>query len=152
MTAGRKPKPTALRLITGNPGHRPINRNEPKPKPVLLPCPEFVQGEARKAWDKVAKKLHKVGLLTEIDDMALAILCQSWAEYLDAAAQLQETGMLVKSPNGYLMMNPSLAILNQAVKKVRALLAEFGMTPGSRSRIHAAPAEEPDAEWSKLLK
>jgi hypothetical protein len=24
MTAGKKPKPTALKLITGNPGHRPI--------------------------------------------------------------------------------------------------------------------------------
>jgi P27 family predicted phage terminase small subunit len=100
----------------------------------------------------VAKKLHRVGLLTEIDDMALAILCQSWAEYLDAAAELRETGMLAKSPNGYPMINPSLAILNQAVKKVRALLAEFGMTPGSRSRIQTAPTEEPDDEWSKLLK
>ena len=36
------------------------------------------------------------------------------------------------------MLNPYLIVANQAMKKVRALLAEFGMTPGSAARIHAA--------------
>jgi P27 family predicted phage terminase small subunit len=72
---------------------------------------------------------------------------------LDAWTKLQETGMLVKSPNGYRMTNPYWAVLNHAIKKVCALLSEFGMTPGSRSRIHAAIADdESDDEWSKLLK
>jgi len=152
MTAGRKPKPTALKLVTGNPGHRPLNRKEPKPEAAIPECPEFVQGEARKTWHKVARKLHRIGLLTEIDDMALAVLCQSWAEYLEASAKLRETGMLVKSPNGYPMMNPYLAIANQAVKKVRSLLAEFGMSPSSRSRIAAAGnAPSGGGEWMELL-
>lgn len=30
-TRGRKPKPTALKLLEGNPGKRPINANEPIP-------------------------------------------------------------------------------------------------------------------------
>jgi P27 family predicted phage terminase small subunit len=128
MTAGRKPKPTTLKLITGNPGHRPVNRSEPKPQPAIPQCPEFVQGEARKTWHKISRKLHRIGLLTEIDVMVLAVLCQSWAEYLEAAAKLGETGMLVKSPNGYPIMNPYLVIANHAVKKVRSLLAEFGMS------------------------
>jgi len=51
------------------------------------------------------------------------------------------------------VLNPYLIAANQALKKVRALLAEFGMTPGSRSRISAATAmEETDNEWAKLLK
>jgi phosphoribosylformylglycinamidine synthase len=41
---------------------------------------------------------------------------------------------------------------NQALKKVRSLLVEFGMTPGSRSRIQAADTHEPDNEWARLLK
>ena len=32
MPAGRKPKPTRLKLIDGNPGKRAINKNEPAPK------------------------------------------------------------------------------------------------------------------------
>jgi P27 family predicted phage terminase small subunit len=153
MTAGRKPKPTLLKLITGNPGHWPLNRNEPNPKRMIPPCPDFLQGEARKTWHKVSKKLFRIGLLTEIDDMALAILCESWAEYLESSAKLAETEMLVKAPNGQPMMNPYLVIANQAIKKVRALLAEFGMSPSSRSRISTAGAgqDSESGEWFDLL-
>ena len=85
--------------------------------------------------------------------MALSMLCQSWAEYLEATDQVRKTGMLVKSPNGFPVFNPYLVIANQAVKKVRALLAEFGMSPSSRSRIAAAGAghESESGEWMELL-
>jgi phage terminase small subunit len=51
------------------------------------------------------------------------------------------------------VFNPYLVIANQAVKKVRALLAEFGMSPSSRSRIAAAGAghESESGEWMELL-
>ncbi|MEQ8198694.1 MAG: phage terminase small subunit P27 family, partial [Clostridiaceae bacterium] len=29
---GRKPKPTAIKVLEGNPGKRPLNKNEPKPE------------------------------------------------------------------------------------------------------------------------
>jgi len=28
---GRRPKPTRLKMLTGNPGKRPLNGNEPRP-------------------------------------------------------------------------------------------------------------------------
>ena len=33
---GKKPKPTHLKLITGNPGKRPLNEAEPKPEGLKL--------------------------------------------------------------------------------------------------------------------
>ena len=35
---GRKPSPTHLKLVKGNPGKRPLNVSEPEPEAVL-PCP-----------------------------------------------------------------------------------------------------------------
>jgi len=64
---------------------------------------------------------------------------------------VRKSGILVKSPNGFPVLNPYLIAANQAIKKVRTLMTEFGMTPASRSRIQAAEAEEPDNEWAKLL-
>jgi len=91
--------------------------------------------------------------MTELDDMALALLCAGWQEVLDSTEQVKKSGILVKSPNGLPVLNPYFIAANQAIKKVRALLAEFGMTPGSRSRIHAAATDDDsDDEWSKLLK
>ncbi len=153
MNAGRKPKPTALKVIHGT--YRPdrANPSEPRPRPGIPPCPKFLQGEARDAYRKTAKKLARIGLLTELDDMALSMLCQAWTDYLEATDQVLKSGMLVKSPNGFPVLNPYLVAANQAAKKVRSLLSECGMTPGSRSRIQtAAAAEEPDNEWARLLK
>ena len=153
MTAGRKPKPTALKLIQGTYRADRANPNEPKPKAGIPPCPKFLQGDARKQYRKTAKKLAKIGLMTELDDMALSMLCQAWVDYLESTDQVKKSGMLVKSPNGFPVLNPYLIAANQALKKVRSLLAEFGMTPGSRSRISAAAtSDEPDNEWAKLLK
>ena len=153
MVAGRKPKPTNLKLIQGT--YRPdrANPSEPKPRAVIPPCPKFLQGEAKKQYQKTAKKLARIGLMTELDDLALSMLCQTWQEYLEATEQVKKSGILLKSPNGFPVLNPYLTVANQALKKVRSLLAEFGMTPGSRSRIHAAStSEDSDDEWSKLLR
>ena len=80
MTAGRKPKPTALKLIQGT--YRPdrANPREPKPKAGIPPCPKFLQGDARKHYCKIANKLARIGLMTELSHLALSMLCQAWMD------------------------------------------------------------------------
>ena len=57
---GRKPTPTAIKVLEGNPGKRPLNANEPKPKKKAPRCPSWLEDEAKKngrisksrsAWD-----------------------------------------------------------------------------------------------------
>ena len=48
MGRGRKPKPTALKKLEGNPGKRPLNELEPVPPTVALRCPNYLLPEARK--------------------------------------------------------------------------------------------------------
>lgn len=48
MTSGRKNTPTQLKVLNGNPGKRPLNQNEPKPKPVMPECPSWLNGYAKK--------------------------------------------------------------------------------------------------------
>ena len=40
-TRGRKPKPTALKVLEGNPGKRPLNENEPIPPKGSIKCPSL---------------------------------------------------------------------------------------------------------------
>ena len=44
---GPPPKPTALRLLQGNPGKRRLNDAEPKPKQSLPRCPDWLPANAK---------------------------------------------------------------------------------------------------------
>lgn len=148
---GRKPIPTNLKVLAGNPGKRPLNDKEPKPKVQLPECPAHLVGEARREWKRMGQKLIEHRLVTELDGPALAGYCTAWAIYVAASAKLRRNGgisLTVKAPSGYPMVSPYLAIVNQALKQMRAFLTEFGLTPSSRSRVQAA---EPDDEGDDLL-
>ena len=141
--AGRRPKPTHLKLITGNPGKRPLNAQEAKPRVVAPKCPEELSPAAKAEWKRVSRQLLKLGLLCEIDRAALAAYCQAWGQWMDAVTQLQRTGAVVKAPSGYPILNPYLTVANQAYAQMKAMLTEFGMSPASRSRVAAdLPAAE----------
>ena len=48
--AGRKPKPTAIKELEGNPGKRKLNNKEPKPDKGMPVCPEWLPPEAKAEW------------------------------------------------------------------------------------------------------
>ena len=47
--AGRKPKPTAIKKLEGNPGKRKLNTKEPIPAKGMPNCPERLMPELRKS-------------------------------------------------------------------------------------------------------
>jgi P27 family predicted phage terminase small subunit len=142
MTAGRKPLPSQFHIIRGNPGHRPINKMEPKPKPEIPTCPRQIQGEARKEWRRIVKELHAIGLVSRLDRTALAAYCDAYSRWIEGMTQVAKYGMVVKAPSGYPIVSPYLSIINAALAQMKAFLVEFGMTPSSRSRIKAGNVEE----------
>ena len=54
-TRGRKPLPTALKLLEGDrgKGRRPINAEEPTPPQNNVKCPNWLMPEAKKEWQLV---------------------------------------------------------------------------------------------------
>ncbi len=87
---GPAPKPTALKLLEGNPGKQKLNKNEPMPKvPDVIPKPpKRLLPEAKKEWKRLAPAMVALGLLTEVDTSAVAELCQNYAYYLAADAEI----------------------------------------------------------------
>src|SRR5471032_2457033 len=79
MRAGRKPKPTHLKLLAGHPGHRPPNESEPQPDAVdeTMQPPAWLSGEARAAWAIEFPKLVRNNMITDIDLNAFARYCQA---------------------------------------------------------------------------
>lgn len=143
---GRKPKPTEIKRIEGNPGKRPLNDAEPATENKLPSAPSHLSAEARKEWRRIGHDLLDAGLMSKIDRAALASYCQCWARWVEAETQLKKHGPIVKSPSGYPIQNPWLSIANKAMAQMLKVLPEFGMTPSSRSRIRVDSSQTDDLE------
>ena len=107
---GRKPKPTALKVLEGNPGHRPLNKKEPMPKGRLPRCPDWLEDDAKKEWKRLGKVLAEMGMLTHLDMMAFAGYCQAYARWKGAEEFITQHGDMVRTPNGYLQQVPQVSI------------------------------------------
>lgn len=147
---GRKPTPTALKVVRGNPGGRPLNEDEPKPKGEVR-APEYLSEMAAAHWPVVAEQLRNAGVLTSMDVAALALYCESFARWQQAQALIAKTGLVVPGQKGTFTQSPYVVISNAAFEQMRRLLIEFGMTPSSRSRVSKVGGEDED-EYAAFTK
>lgn len=134
---GRKPKPTRLKLIEGNPGKRRLNPHEPLATAKIPTCPAHLCPTAKAEWKRLAAELHRLGILTDMDRAALAAYCQAYGRWVEAERRLKETPLLIKLPSGYIQQSPWLAIANKQLELMHRYLAEFGLSPTSRTRVEA---------------
>ena len=134
---GRKPKPTALKILEGNPGKRPLNQNEPKPERKAPKCPVWLETEAKREWRRMSKTLEAIGVLTQVDTAAFAGYCQAYARWKEAEEFLTKHGTIFKTPSGYIQQVPQVSIAQTYLKIMKDFCSEFGLTPSARSRITA---------------
>jgi len=153
-TRGRKPKPTALKLLDGNPGKRPLNDREPVPPKGNVKCPSWLMPEAKKEWRRLAPSLEAMGVLTMADLTAFAGYCQAFARWKEAEERLAVAGAIFKTPSGYVQQVPQVSIAQQNLKIMQSFCTEFGLTPATRARIIAGGAEgaPSDDPMERLLK
>lgn len=162
---GPPPKPTALRKLTGNAGKRKLNKNEPVPPPGPTDPPPWLDGLALEIWGRLAPIVRAMKVLDTSDVDALALLCDVYADYLDARAFVKkhgrtytvsvqvgtdpETGDPVIEQR--YRVRPEVVITQEAWKRIRPMMQEFGMTPSARSRVTAKSAadDDPVESWMK---
>ena len=94
---GRKPKPTAVKQLEGNPGKRQLNANEPKPAARAPSCPKWLEDDAKKEWRRLAKQMEQLGILTEVDMAAFAGYCQAYARWKEAEEFISRHGAIAVS-------------------------------------------------------
>ena len=158
---GRPNKPTALKVLEGNPGKRPLSRTEPKPIPISPKPPNWLASEAKKMWKHLAPQLETLGLLTIIDGYALAAACQSYSTWAKIERYLQKNGLTMEIKKvdddgqpftSYIQQRPEVSIGNKALMAFKSFCTEFGLTPSSRCRINTKPTEADDDPMEALLR
>ena len=56
---GRRPKPTRLKMLTGNPGKRPLNHDEPRPEAAIPECPPELGPVARAGMGPARRRTRR---------------------------------------------------------------------------------------------
>jgi P27 family predicted phage terminase small subunit len=106
--------------------------------------PDWLDDDARKAWDELVPMLEGMGVLTRIDGNALARYCRLWVRWRKMETFIQEKGEMypLRNDDGNVkcfVQWPQVAIANKLAQQLTRLEQEFGMTPSARARIQVAP-------------
>lgn len=133
---GRKPKPSYMRVLDGGAGHRPINKEEPKPAGELadLAPPEHLSTAQKVIWRRAIGNAPP-GLLRRLDWEIFEQWVVHAERFKDAAKRVSESGSIVKSKDGAWYQNPFLSVMNKQSALMMRAAAELGFTPSSRSRV-----------------
>jgi P27 family predicted phage terminase small subunit len=115
-------------------------------------CPDHLDADAKREWKRLVKLLLRLRILTDADGMVLANLCQAWSTLVKAQVKMNETGLLLKTPSGYVQQSPLLGIVNSCTDTVMKLSREFGLTPSSRGRLQVEPEPQPESKMGRLLR
>lgn len=129
------PKPTALKILEGNPGQRPINRNEPRPAPGAPEPPAGLCREGRAEWRRVVPELDRLGLLTRVDRATLVGYVETWARWWALAREAQGAPAVVAGASGSPVKNPIYTAVTEASTELRRYITELGLSPVARTRL-----------------
>lgn len=146
IMAGRRPTPTPFKLVTGNPGKRPLNSKEPKPKEGYPDIPQHFNEQAKDIYLWLCDMLNDMGLLTVVDGIAIERLTKCYIEILECDKVIEEHGQVqqVVNTQGELVLksNPAVAQRADADRRLRAWMIEYGLTQASRSKVKVNGKEE----------
>ena len=124
---GPKPKPTLLKLVTGNPGRRPpLSEQEPDPggKPVR---PKWLAGRGVELWNEVTSFAF---WLTRADGFKLGAWCDREADFETDRKHWTAADR----------------------REHRSAGSELGLDPGSRARFgKGASGDKPEEASSKYF-
>ena len=140
--SGRPGKPAALKLLQGNRGRENVGDLLAEVASPGFPV------EAIAEWEQLTPALIALGLVSNLDSMALATYCQAvadWRRYQrlitkrNAASDDELGGDIQTFKTGAQQMHVLRQLANDAEKRANAAGAQFGLSPMARRNLKTLP-------------
>jgi P27 family predicted phage terminase small subunit len=130
-------KPTAIKILEGNRGHRPLPTSEPKGAGQPSP-PRHLQPEQLELWHAVVASLPPE-LLSAADNSLIERMAVAWSTFRETTRRIDACDLLARGDRGQSVRNPLLIVRTQAAAEMETCSNALGLSPVARSRI-AMPA------------
>ncbi|MDQ5977453.1 MAG: hypothetical protein QG602_425 [Verrucomicrobiota bacterium] len=136
-------KPTALKVLQGNAGHRPLNGREPNVRSAVPKAPAYLSDRARQEWRMLARELGPTRMLNPVDRAALGVYCEAVARLEESTVALRAleekmtAGTISADEIGQAQwrINTLSGKRRLAAQEVLKFGQDFGLTPASRGKI-----------------
>jgi len=143
---GRKPKPTLLKVLQGNPGKRQVKKDlqqeilENKKSSIpKINYPRWYPKKAAGYIESLKPHLIENGTIIEIDRAGLLALGLAWYRLFQCDKVLLEEGYTTEGYRGTVVKHPLTTVLRQAESQYLRWCQEFGLSPAARVRLPAKP-------------
>ena len=127
-------------------------KRHPAPTLTEPTKPDWLSPEAGREWDRVVPELSRLRLLSSVDHSSLAVYCEAWSSFVQAAVDVRERGVLIPGArSGDLVRNPSAQVMRDSATTMRAYATEFGLTPQARARMTLPTDDDAKHEAEELF-
>ena len=136
--------PTAVLAARGS-WRADTRKDEPKFAASDPSPPACLDKVAREKWAELFPQLTEAGVFTRGDRDSLAILCDTFSQWRRCKKVLEKEGDVYQGSK-----RAEVAIVEKCRETMLRYLREFGLTPASRSNVHAEKkSQDPDDELFK---
>lgn len=162
--AGRKKLPTNMKLIKGTSRKCRENPNEPVSPPDVPRAAVDLPSRASFWFGILVGRAQSLNVGSSADSEMLMLAASRCAEIEEADKLIAEIGPvyskveLITLPDGKVKAqktyksNPACAQRSEALRHLQSLLAEFGLSPASRSKVSANDGQKPVANPFEAFK
>ena len=134
---GPAKKPQAIKRAAGT--YRNDRDGDGLDLPAQKPkIPEHLDAISRETFDRLARRLEQLGVISDLDEISLEMLAEAWEDYKAARSIIKKLGPTYESETATGTIrrpNPEVAIMQEAWNRVFKLIQHFGLTPSSRARV-----------------
>lgn len=126
--------------------HAKLRKNEIQ-VPILNKCPSppsWLTDKGSEVWNEHAPAAFAQGVLTELDVMTFALMCERLAEYIYYRGLIDSLGTVVEKEN-YTGAHPCVKMCDETSKSVLGFARECGLTVVSRIGLPKPQAVLPKA-------
>jgi P27 family predicted phage terminase small subunit len=138
---GPRPTPSVIKMLHGNPGHRPLNKLEPRPQIKLPPMPKGMSTRAKALFKFYGRKLVDLRIVSVLDGHLLAAFCSACALWEHCEKAIAEQGTDVFDRDGTKRRNPNLLTQKNATDTIDRLGSALGLSPSARAKLIAEPGK-----------
>ena len=150
MGKGRKPTPKPILKLRGARVRGPHQSGIDAP-PGVPPGPAWLCDVAREEWERIVPMLEASKVMSPRHQQTLAAYCDSFADMVQADAELKANGTTLMDDKGRVSNHPAWLRKRDARNQMLKFAAEFGLTASALARVSAVDEKNSEDEAADAI-